>query len=54
MADLHSREDRKSLERQASPQKLRGLGNRGVRSSQYRRTDSKETLQRKMLIPKGG
>lgn len=42
MADLHSREDRKGLEGQASPQKLRGLGNRGVRSSQCRRTDSRD------------
>ena len=37
MADLLAQEDGEGLERQASPQKLRGLGNRGVRGSKYRR-----------------
>lgn len=40
MADLRAQEDREGLERQAAPPKLRALGNKGVRSSQYRRTDS--------------
>lgn len=40
MADLRAQEDREGLERQAAPPKLQALGNKGVRSSQNRRTDS--------------